>query len=604
MDRKVKNARTAFLLCQMMLFLAVAVIGKVGFLIYNQGWTECTAADMPGILLSGLCLDISVVFAVLLPVWIYLVFTCRSNNVRLLKHVGPYLQAVMFLTVLITLGDAIMYAHWKFKLDASIFGYMFSPGEVGASVPTSYIISRFSALVISVLVTSVLCRRLTPRRITAVATKTDITVLMSFPLVCIALALPAPCNGEAAAFRSGRIMLNHAAINPVRHFAVSSYLYCKPLDSQFRNMQEAECDSIFAEIFPSVTEDIQDTLLKTPRPNIMTIQLEGCGAYMIESLGGRRDVTPELCRWMERGVNFDNAWATSFRTDRGTVSALSGYVSYPTASLMLNDSCICKLPSLARTLKGAGYSAEYLYGGDPDVMNKKVYLRAMGFDPVYGVEDINVPLSERDSWGANDSISLARLLSMALSKPKDKPWYIGYQTISSHEPWLVPYDRLDDPVLNAFAYTDHCLGMFLDSLSHTPVWDNLLVIVFADHGITYGLDMSDPEFFHMPLLMVGGAVRGPRKFPVLISQADIAATVLGQMGIAHTDFPWSRNVFSRNYTCPFIYCTYPSGILFKDATGTTMTDLFSGRVVNGGDGHEDRLRRIDAMLQTTYCRIP
>lgn len=590
---------------QWMLFLVISIVGKVAFLLYNHGTEALSVQDFADVLTAGVWLDLSASLAIVSPLWVFVMLTGNRRDVRLGRYALPYLLTVLFFVVLITVGDVVMYAHWKFKLDASIFGYMFCPGEVGASVSTWYIVSRLACFVLSLMVAAILVVRFTPKRITGVQTRGEKLALMVFPVLGVLLFSFPRSFGESAAFCSDRILLNHAAINPVRHFASSACLYAKPVRKQFCIMDKSVCDSVMARIFPSDTEDIADTLLCNMRPNVLTIQLEGCGAHMIEALGGEKNVTPELCRWMKKGVNFNNAWATSFRTDRGTVSFVSGYVSYPTVSLMLKDDCLEKLPSLAMSLRKEGYSAEYLYGGDPNVMNKKVYLSAMGFDPVLGIEDIGVPIAERDSWGANDSISMRRLLDIMLAKPQDKPWYIGYQTISSHEPWQVPYSRLSDPVYNAFAYTDHCLGQLLDSLSRTPLWDNLLVVVFADHGIAYGLDMSNPEFFHMPLLFLGGAVNGTRELDVLVSQGDIAATLLSQMGIGHKDFPWSRNVLSAAYTCPFVYCSYPSGILYKDTTGTTMTDLMSGSVV-GGDtqGQQERLEHIKVMLQATCRRMP
>ena len=194
---------------------------------------------------------------------------------------------------------------------------------------------------------------------------------------------------ERSAFHSEKIMLNHAAINPVGHMVRSLWTYSKDFEEQFRLMPEDECNTIFAQIFPTDTEDITDTLLRTRRPDILTIQLESMGAPFIESLGGAKNVAPELCQWMTRGVNFTNAWATSFRTDRGTVSALSGYVSYPTTSLIMTDSCLPLLPSLAKTLKGYVYTADYMYSGNSNHMIKRKYLEAVGFR-MWDIEDIDV----------------------------------------------------------------------------------------------------------------------------------------------------------------------------------------------------------------------
>ena len=72
---------------------------------------------------------------------------------------------------------------------------------------------------------------------------------------------------------------------------------------------------------------------------------------------------------------------------------------------------------------------------------------------------------------------------------------MAYQTLSSHEPWIVPYHRLQDEKLNAFAFTDQCVGDMIDSLRTLPAWDNLLVILIPDHGFLYEQTYEDPEFF-------------------------------------------------------------------------------------------------------------
>jgi phosphoglycerol transferase MdoB-like AlkP superfamily enzyme len=312
---------------------------------------------------------------------------------------------------------------------------------------------------------------------------------------------------------------------------------------------------------------------------------------------------------VKRGVNFTNAWATSFRTDRGTVSALSGYVAYPTTSLMMTDACLPLLPSIAKTLKSYGYSADYMYSGNANHMNKRKYLEAVGYK-VWDIEDINVSKEERDTWGANDSIAMNRMLSLMQRTKQENaspvPFLWSCQTISSHEPWIVPYSKLENKVHNAFAYTDHCVGQFLDSLSRSPLWENLLVVIYADHGHTYGLTFDQPEFFHMPLCLVGGAVKKVKNIDTIIAQNDIVATILSQMAIPHNqEFPWSRNVFSKNYTYPFAYCNYPAGALLVDNSGKTMMDTQSGYIMTDiPQASSERLKNLKVMLQKSYDTIP
>lgn len=558
-----------------------------------------------------------------LPVWFITLLTVKWPSMPLRWIVGPYIGIVTFLMGCVTGATIIMYENWKFLLDASIFSYMSSPGNATASASVYYIVTRIGLILLSSILLSFLSVAITPKSIVPRksryggggrrqqhAPQRHTTYLLTGLLLCFMLwGVNGRRADERSAFHSEKILINHAAINPVGHMVRSLWTYSKDFNEQFRLMPEEECGSIFAQIFPTDTEDITDTLLRTRRPDILTIQLESMGAPFIESLGGAKGVAPELCQWMTRGVNFTNAWATSFRTDRGTVSALSGYVSYPTTSLMMTDSCLPLLPSLAKTLKGYGYTADYMYSGNSNHMNKRKYMEAVGFR-MWDIEDINVSKEERDVWGANDSIAMNRMLGLIQRTKQEngaeKPFFWACQTISSHEPWEVPYHRLDNKVHNAFAYTDHCVGQFLDSLSRTSVWDNLLVVVYADHGHTYGLTFDNPEFFHMPLFFIGGAVSKVRTYDTIIAQNDMVATILSQMGIPHNEeFPWSRNVFSRNYTYPFAYCNYPAGALFVDGSGKTMMDVQSGYIMaDEPEPSGERLKHLQVMLQKTYDTIP
>jgi phosphoglycerol transferase MdoB-like AlkP superfamily enzyme len=143
-------------------------------------------------------------------------------------------------------------------------------------------------------------------------------------------------------------------------------------------------------------------------------------------------------------------------------------------------------------------------------------------------------------------------------------------------------------------------------LSRTPLWDNLLVVVFADHGHTYNLTFDNPEFFHIPLFLVGGAVKKIKNIDTIISQNDIVATILSQLGIPHNqEFPWSRNVLSRNYDYPFAYSNYPAGALFVDNSGKTIIDTQSGYIMTEDPcSCEKRQHHLRVMLQKSYETIP
>nr|MCR4854057.1 LTA synthase family protein [Prevotella sp.] len=286
--------------------------------------------------------------------------------------------------------------------------------------------------------------------------------------------------------------------------------------------------------------------------------------------------------------------------DRGLVSILSGWPAFPKTSVMKMPSKVTALPSLAKSLAPQGYASTFLYGGDIDFTNTRGYLLATGTQTIVSEDDFTSAQRGSSKWGVCDSIAFDRLYSIVSQKhAPDSAAFTAFLTLSSHEPWTVPMPtKFSDEVLNSFYYLDLCLGRFLDRLRQSPQWQNTLVIILPDHGIKYqDIDETNPLRAHIPMMWTGGAIRGPRRVSTFCAQSDLAATLLGQLGIAHADYPFSRDIFSPRYTYPFAMHTHSDGFSMVDASGFHAYDLNSNSVVKGKDGSSVRIGK--AILQTT-----
>jgi phosphoglycerol transferase MdoB-like AlkP superfamily enzyme len=145
---------------------------------------------------------------------------------------------------------------------------------------------------------------------------------------------------------------------------------------------------------------------------------------------------------------------------------------------------------------------------------------------------------------------------------------------------------------------DDCLGNFVTQLKATPYWDNLLIVLLPDHGINYKtFDETRQERNHIPLVWIGGAVKSPRHITTFCNQSDLAATLLGQMGLPHHDYRFSRDVLSSNYTRPYAFHCYNNGFSMVDSTGFTVFDLNSQQMIVGDNQSAVTLGK--AILQTT-----
>lgn len=160
--------------------------------------------------------------------------------------------------------------------------------------------------------------------------------------------------------------------------------------------------------------------------------------------------------------------------------------------------------------------------------------------------------------------------------------------------------KFEDPVLNAMAFSDECVGRMIDRLKSSPAWDNLLVVLVADHGYPYPktLPYNVPLRHRIPMIWTGGAVSSPRIVGTYASQIDIAATLLSQLGLPHNDYDYSKDIFAPVPPRKFGYYTFNDGFGVVDSLGEAIWDATSGRTVSATN--PDLLDVGRAMLQTTY----
>ena len=144
--------------------------------------------------------------------------------------------------------------------------------------------------------------------------------------------------------------------------------------------------------------------------------MEGFGGQFVEAVSGRKDITPNYNRLAREGIIFTNCYSNSFRTDRGTVSTLSGYASFPTLSVMKIPAKSRTLPCLANTLNANGYTSSFLYGGDINFTNMQSYLRTGGYGTIVSDADFDNKDRKDNPWGVNDDVTFDRLYDMIMSQ--------------------------------------------------------------------------------------------------------------------------------------------------------------------------------------------
>ncbi len=526
--------------------LLIFVTQKVLFMLYNLGmadgvpFSSCLAS-----LWHGLSLDIATACYLVICPALALMLSPFFSHFPLRKVLMPYYILVAAVLALIFVADTVLYGFWGAKLDANDLIYAAKPKDMLASLPW------WATLLAFVVIAGVawgyvsLLRWVTPREISSFPCKLKYIIqhsafiIIAVPLIFLGMrgGVTQSTANPSYAYFSAHPFCNHAALNPAFNI-FHSLFKVQDLKAEFNRFSEDELESIIGDVY-APDPSLADTLLRIDRPNVLFIIWEGGGMGMV----GSDSVAPYLHALRQEGVWFSNCYANSFRTDRGLIAALSGWLGMPTLSLMKRtDLCRC-LPSIASSLKNEGYNTSMTYGGDIDFTNMRLYFSETGFSEVHGSEYFSSAQNE-SAWGVPDHYVLTPALV-----PTQRPFLSAVLTLSSHEPWQVPMRRLCDDRMNSFAYTDSCIGALLGQLKTTPLWDSLLVVIVPDHGITFGEvhSSADARVAYIPMLWVGGALKKAAVIDVLMNQTDLVATLLAQMHVDVSPFRFSRNVLGIQY---------------------------------------------------------
>ncbi|MBR5298372.1 MAG: sulfatase-like hydrolase/transferase [Parabacteroides sp.] len=604
--------RILFILSSFLIWLPLLAIQKPIFILYNHSLAnDCTLMDYLQVITHGLLLDCTIAgYLTVIPLLMTIIsiwFPSRWYHVFLKGYFG--IMALLIAAIFAV--DVALYSYWGFRLDATLFFYLQSPADAMASVPIGQFFTQLGFFTLyAATIYGILKRCITPL---FPATTVSQPLKGSLLMLLIAGILFIPIRGGITTstanvgmvYFSNNQFLNHSAINPCFSL-IASLSKQQDFASQFEFFTEKEKEKILQNLLPNKNIS-KDTIITHNRPNILIILMESFSANAIEALHRESQgdtITPHFNRLSQEGILFTNMYANSFRTDRGIVATLNGYLAQPTTSIMKYPSKSQTLPSIAKSLTSHGYIADMLYGGDINFTNMQSYFFSSGYSRI--TADRDFPISSRLSkWGVNDDLTFQFLYEDIKKRDNQKPWFTTFLTLSSHEPFEVPYHRLDHLGLypNTVAFTDSCLGDFINKLKKLPVWDNTWVILVSDHGYPYPTEVKneEPRRYQIPMLWLGGVIQKPMVINQYINQTDLAATLLGQLGISHNEFTFSRDLFAPNYP-EYAFYTYSNGFGFIDSSGVSVYDNEGGKplIEKTKEGSELRIQKGKALLQMLY----
>lgn len=590
-------------------WVLVFMMQKPLFMLCHFGlYKSCNAIDWFGVILHGLPLDLALAaYLTALPALILIATVWTSSRalhiiVRIYFGIAATIVATAFVV------NIALYGFWGIPLDTTpLFYFLSSPTNALASVSLWFVLGGAVAIIVcTFLIYRILLMawkiggKGTPKRVLCTALITILTASLFIP---IRGGFTTSTTNTGKVYYSEHMPLNHAAVNPLFSF-MEAFAHEEDFTAQYRFMDDKRATELFNEMIEHKPDTLNDSLFTTRRPNIVFVVLESFSVKLMQTRENGVKVTHCIDSLAHEGIYFDNFYANSFRTDRGLVAILSGYPAQPTMSIMKYPHKTEHIPSICSILKQKGYRSKYYYGGDADFCNMRSYLVSSGFGSI--VSETDFPISTRRSkWGAPDHVVFDRVLNDFKRCKSKVPTFTVVQTLSSHEPFDVPCNRFRTQSLNAFAYTDSCLGRFVDTFRTLPQWKNTLIVIVPDHLGAYPEKLSYYQLsrYHIPLIFTGGAIRRTRTVHTIGSQQDIAATLLGQLGIDHRKMIFSKNMLNP-HAPHFAFFAVPDAFGMVTEDNQLIYDNSSTKVkLNTGKCPGQNLERSKAYLQKLYDDI-
>lgn len=616
-------------------FVVLFVLQKPLFLFLEKGSAtqpvDNIFTELPAVIWHGLPLDLSMAgYLSVIPGFLSIaVVWLKRDLVKPIMNIY-FIIASLFITCSFLL-NASLYPYWKYPLDSTPLFYFFtSPADAIASVSIwQVILSIVILIVLTIGVWFTLRMRGEKRQqysryaygygglgsgkrnrfddFDRHRGRTSIILLLLTGLLFLPIrgGITVSTMNTGQAYYSQNAYLNHSAVNPLFSL-LESITHQEDFASQYRFMKDKEADKIFATMTSTSDENtyplLNEATFKKGTPDILIVIMESFASDIMPSMGSYKDVAVCLDSIAQQSILFTRFYANSFRTDRGMVSILSGYPAQPTTSIMRYPRKTSQLPSIARKLaKYKNYKTTYYYGGDADFCNMRSYLVSQGYQHI--ISDANFPIEDKLSkWGVPDHIVAARMMKDIKAQQNEKrPMLRILQTSSSHEPFEVPYHRLKDKRLNAFAYTDSVMGAIVREYRKLPRWKNTLIVFVPDHvgGYKEQLNDHDRSRYQIPLILAGGAISRPMKVGIIGSQHDIAATLLGQLGVEHREFTFSKNMMS-DATPKFAFFAVNDAFGVVSEENSLIYDNRAKRIVYDKGEKGFNLKRGQAYLQKLY----
>ncbi|MBK8573421.1 MAG: LTA synthase family protein [Holophagaceae bacterium] len=272
--------------------------------------------------------------------------------------------------------------------------------------------------------------------------------------------------------------------------------------------------------------------------NIVLISSESFGAEFSHLYGSDRDWTPQFDQFAQKGLWFRHVYATGTRTVRGLEAITNSLPPVPTEAILRRPGH-ASMATLGAVLRRQGYQSTFMYGGYGYFDNMNEFFSSNGYEVLDRTNLQTKPRFE-NIWGVSDEdlfdMALAHADTLASRKA---PFFLHIMNTSNHKPFTfrpglegIGVKASKGGRESGVRYADHAQGQFLRDAERHSWFQDTLFIVIADHGArVYGRQEIPLRTYEIPLMFYSPAHLAPGRSDGLMSQMDLAPTLMGLLGL-------------------------------------------------------------------------
>ena len=274
------------------------------------------------------------------------------------------------------------------------------------------------------------------------------------------------------------------------------------------------------------------------QPNIVFITVESLSSDYLGIYGNKENLTPRLDALSKESLWFSKVYATGTRTVRGLEAITLAIPPTPGQSIVrrLDNQDLFTIGSV---LNSQGYVSHFLYGGYGYFDNMNEFFSVNGYSITDRSDIPKDKIVMENAWGVSDEDIFSQALEkMDQDYSQGKKSFQMIMTTSNHRPFTYPEGRIDIPSpgdrAGAVKYTDWAIGNFIDQAKTKPWFKDTIFVIVADHQADSAGKTEVPiQRYHIPVLVYGSEWIKAGKVDRLMSQIDVAPTVLGLLNFSY-----------------------------------------------------------------------